>query len=85
MRGGRKISKKPASILLILCVLVLIPAGIVHPQEKPLLVAIEVLAPCVMKSDGGYTGFENEIKSTIIPFTDWVFSFTSQINTTVRN
>ena len=61
MRNGRKISKKPVSILFILCVLVLIPAGIVRPQEKPLLVAIEVLAPCVMKSDGGYTGFEIEL------------------------
>ena len=61
MRNGRKISKKPASILLILCVFVLIPADIVRPQEKPLLVAIEVLAPCVMKSDGGYTGFEIEL------------------------
>jgi hypothetical protein len=58
MRNGRKISKKPASILLFLCVLVLIPAGIVCPQEKPLLVAIELMAPCVMKSDGAYTGFE---------------------------
>jgi ABC-type amino acid transport substrate-binding protein len=61
MRNGRKLSKKPVSILLFLCVLVLIPAGIVRPQEKPLLVAIEVLAPCVMKSDEGYTGFEIEL------------------------
>ena len=61
MRGGRKISKKPVSILLILCVLVVISAGIVHPQEKPLLVAIELLAPCVMKFDGTYTGFEIEL------------------------
>jgi hypothetical protein len=61
MRNGRKISKKPVSILLFLCVLVLIPAGIVCPQEKPLLVAIEVMAPCVMKSDEVYTGFEIEL------------------------
>ena len=61
MRSGGKISKKPVSILLILCVLVLIPASIVCPQEKPLLAAIEVLAPCVMKSDGAYSGFEIEL------------------------
>ncbi len=61
MRNGRKISKRPASILLILCVFTLIPAGIVRSQEKPLLVAIEVLAPCVMRSDEGYTGFEIEL------------------------
>jgi polar amino acid transport system substrate-binding protein len=61
MRNGRKISKNLVSILLFLCVLVLIPAGIVHPQEKPLLVAIELLAPCVMKSDEEYTGFEIDL------------------------
>jgi ABC-type amino acid transport substrate-binding protein len=61
MRNGRKISKKPVSILLFLCVLVLIPATIARPQEKPLLVAIEVMAPCVMKSDEAYTGFEIEL------------------------
>jgi ABC-type amino acid transport substrate-binding protein len=61
MRNGRKISKKPVSIPLILCVLILTPAGIVRPQEKPFLVAIEMLAPCVMKKDGGYTGFEIEL------------------------
>ena len=61
MKNGQKISKKPASILLFICVLVLIPAGIVRPQEKPLLVAIEVLAPCVMKTDEAYTGFEIEL------------------------
>ena len=61
MRDGRKISKKPLSILLFLCALALIPANIVRPQEKPLFVAIEVLAPCVMKSDDAYTGFEIEL------------------------
>ena len=61
MRNGRKISKKPLSILLFFCFLVLIPADIVRPLEKPLLVAIEVLAPCVMKSDEAYTGFEIEL------------------------
>jgi polar amino acid transport system substrate-binding protein len=61
MRSGRKISKNPVSILLVLCVLVLTPAGIVYPQEKPIIVAIELLAPCVMKSDGAYTGFEIEL------------------------
>jgi polar amino acid transport system substrate-binding protein len=61
MRSGRKISKKPVSILLFLCVLGLIPASIVAPQEKPLLAAIEVMAPCVMKSDEAYTGFEIEL------------------------
>jgi ABC-type amino acid transport substrate-binding protein len=61
MRNGRKISKQPASILLFLCVLVLIPANIVRPQEKPPLVAIEAMAPCVMKSDEAYTGFEIEL------------------------
>jgi ABC-type amino acid transport substrate-binding protein len=61
MRCGRKILKKPLSILLFLCVLVLIPANIVRPQEKPLLAAIEVMAPCVMKSDGAYRGFEIDL------------------------
>jgi ABC-type amino acid transport substrate-binding protein len=61
MINGRKISKQPASILLFLCVLVLIPANIVRPQEKPPLVAIEAMAPCVMKSDEAYTGFEIEL------------------------
>jgi len=61
MKNNRKISKKPLSILLFLCVLVLVPANIVRPQEKPLLVAIEVMAPCVMKSDEAYTGFEIEL------------------------
>ena len=61
MRNGRKISKKPVFILLFLCVLVLIPANIVRPQEKPLLAAIEVMAPCVMKSDEAYTGFEIDL------------------------
>jgi ABC-type amino acid transport substrate-binding protein len=61
MRNGRKISKTPVSILLFLCVLVLIPAKIVRPQDKPPLVAVEVMAPCVMKSDEAYTGFEIEL------------------------
>ena len=61
MKNNRKISKKPVAILLFLCVLVLIPANIVRPQEKPLLVAIEVMAPCVMKSDEAYAGFEIEL------------------------
>jgi ABC-type amino acid transport substrate-binding protein len=61
MRNGRKISNKPAFILLFLFVLVLIPVNIVRPQEKPPLVAIEVMAPCVMKSDEAYTGFEIEL------------------------
>ena len=61
MRDGRKISKNPLTILLFLSVLVLIPAGLVHPQEKPLNVAIEMLAPCVMQSKGAYTGFEIEL------------------------
>jgi hypothetical protein len=58
MKNGRKISKKPVFILLFLCVLVLIPDNIVRPQAKPLSVAIEVMAPCVIKSDEAYTGFE---------------------------
>ena len=61
MRSGRKVSKKPVCILLILCVLVLIPVNIVRPQEEPLLVAIELLAPCVMNLAGAYTGFEIEL------------------------
>ena len=61
MSRGRKISKNPVSILLIPCILVLIAAGTVRPQEKPIRVAIEVMAPCVMKSDEVYTGFEIEL------------------------
>ena len=61
MRNGRKISKKAVFILLFFCVLVLIPANVVRPQEKPLLAAIEVMAPCVMKSDEPYTGFEIDL------------------------
>ncbi|MGD8650066.1 MAG: transporter substrate-binding domain-containing protein, partial [Desulfobacterales bacterium] len=65
MASSKEISKKPASILLILCVLVFIPAGIVRPQGKPLPVAIEVLAPCVMKTDNSYSGFEIELWEAI--------------------
>ena len=61
MRNSRKISKKPVSILLLLWVFVLLPANMARPQEKPLPVAIELLAPCVIKSDDGYTGFEIEL------------------------
>jgi ABC-type amino acid transport substrate-binding protein len=61
MKSGGKLSKKPVSIVLVLCVLVLIPAVTVRPQEKPILAAIEVLTPCVMKSDKYYTGFEIEL------------------------
>ena len=61
MKNGRNISKKPVSILLFLCVLVLMPANTVCPQENSLLVAVEVMAPCVMKSDEVYTGFEIEL------------------------
>ena len=61
MKNGRNISKKPVSILLFLCVLVLMPANTVCPQENSLLVAVEVMAPCVMKSDEAYTGFEIEL------------------------
>ena len=61
MRYGRKISKKPVSILLLLWVLVLMPANIARPQEKSLRIAVEVMAPCVMKSDEAYTGFEIEL------------------------
>ena len=32
-----------------------------HAQKQPLIVAIEVLAPCVIKSNGSYTGFEIEL------------------------
>jgi ABC-type amino acid transport substrate-binding protein len=61
MKNGRKISKKTVSILLFLWVLVLMPANSVCPQETPLQIAVEVMAPCVMKSDEGYTGFEIEL------------------------
>jgi hypothetical protein len=50
MRNGRKLLKNFVSILLFLCVLVLVPVGMVCPQEKPLRVAVEVMAPCVMTS-----------------------------------
>jgi len=61
MSNDSKRLKKPASILLLLCILVFIPSNVVRPQEKPLLVGVEVMAPCVMKSDEGYTGFEIEL------------------------
>ena len=61
MRDGRKIPKNPLTNLLFLSLLVLMHAGLVYPQDKPLNAAIEVLAPCVMESDGGYTGFEIEL------------------------
>jgi polar amino acid transport system substrate-binding protein len=61
MRNSRKLTKNAVSILLFLCILVLVPAGMVRPQEKPLMVAVEVMAPCVMKSDKAYTGFEIEL------------------------
>ncbi|CAB1079058.1 hypothetical protein D1AOALGA4SA_6775 [Olavius algarvensis Delta 1 endosymbiont] len=61
MINGRTTSKRPASILSFLWVFVLFPAGTIHPQEKPLPVAIEVMAPCVMKSGESYSGFEIEL------------------------
>ena len=61
MRNGRRLLKNPVSNFLFICILVFNPAGKVHSQEKPLNVAIELLAPCVMQSDGAYTGFEIEL------------------------
>jgi hypothetical protein len=52
MQNGENILKKPLSILLLLCVFNLITAKIAFSQQKPLLVAIELLAPFVMVSDG---------------------------------
>ena len=75
MRNGRKISKKHISILLFLWVLVFIPANIVCPQEKPLQVAVEVMAPCAIKSDEGYTGFEIELWEEIAKELDLEFSY----------
>ena len=42
-------------------VLTVLPAGLSHAQKQPLIVAVEVLAPCVIKSNGAYTGFEIEL------------------------
>ena len=75
MSNGRKITKKTASTLLILCVLVLFPVNFVRPQEKPILAAIEVLAPCVMKSDKTYSGFEIELWEEISKELDLEFSY----------
>jgi len=61
MGSGRIISRKAVSILLFLSVFVLFPAGVVCTQEKPFPVAIEVMAPCVMKSGESYSGFEIEL------------------------
>ena len=66
MRTGRRLSKNCVSILLFLCILVLLRAGIAHPQEKPLNVAVELLPPCVIQADGAYTGFEIELWESIL-------------------
>jgi polar amino acid transport system substrate-binding protein len=41
------------------------PAGMVRSQENPVIVAIELMPPCVMKSDEAYTGFEIELWEAI--------------------
>jgi len=75
MRYGRRKLKKSAAILFVLWFLVLIPTAIVRSQEKPVAVAIEVMAPCVMQSDGGYKGFEIELWEEIAEDLELEFAY----------
>ena len=54
----------PVRILLWLfttILLILSESTEVKSQEKPISVAINILSPCVMETDGRYTGFDVEL------------------------
>lgn len=59
----------------ILCVLALFLASAVESQEKPLVVDIEKLAPCVMESNNTYTGFDIELWEEIAQYLGLEFTY----------
>jgi glutamine transport system substrate-binding protein len=65
MRYHRRMPNKSKSICIGIFALVLILAKGAESTEKPLVVDIEILAPCVIKSNGTYTGFDVELWEAI--------------------
>ena len=56
-----RLHKRKIIILLLICILAMVSAKAVESQEKPLVVDIEILSPCVMESNGKYTGFDVDL------------------------
>ena len=61
MRACKIDTKLLLNLILAVFIFISIHADLSHAQNQPLTVAIEVLAPCVIKSNGSYTGFEVEL------------------------
>jgi len=61
MGNDSRLSKRNIFLSFILCILAFGLARTVESQEKPLVVDIEILAPCIMKANDTYTGFDIEL------------------------
>ena len=72
---GRRRPKTCIFVLFILCTLALGVRNEVRSEEKPLKVAIEITAPCVMLENGNYTGFDIELWEEIAKELGLAFSY----------
>ena len=65
MKNNRRLLNKSKLIVIGVFALALISAKGAESIAKPLVVDIEILAPCVIKSNGTYTGFDIELWEAI--------------------
>ena len=75
MAANRRLPKRKIFLSFVLSVLALGLARTVESQEKPLVVGIEILAPCVMESDTTYTGFDIELWEEIAQELELTFTY----------
>jgi len=68
-------NKKISFIIFILCFLVLGLANGVKAKNKILTVDIEITAPCVMRENGRYTGFDIELWEEIAKESGLAFAY----------
>ena len=61
MATDRRLPKRKIFLSFVLSVLAVGLVRTVESQEKPLVVDIEITAPCVMYSNSTYTGFDIEL------------------------
>ena len=61
--------------LLVLCILFLVLPNGAEAEEKSLNVAIEITAPCVMRDNGSYSGFDIELWEEIAQELNFSFTY----------
>jgi polar amino acid transport system substrate-binding protein len=75
MATDRRLPKRKIFLSFVLSVLVLSLVRTVESQEKPLVVDIEITAPCVIHSNSAYTGFDIELWEEIAQELELVFTY----------